>query len=289
MSLPPLERRTLPNPAYNTSNECLPSLGMDVLCTDKTGTLTENQVVLMRYVDYFGKTSAFPLQLAFLNSYFQTGLKNLLDMAIIEFVEKSNGIFSKQNIGESVKRDIPIASAFKKVDEIPFDFERRRMSVILESEDDCLLISKGAVDEMINICSHICLGENITKDNIPSISDEILCLGMKNDLESKVEINDLKIAKEENILKLTPEMISNLKRMDDSLNGEGIRVVAVAYKKFQEMPKEFQRSDERNLIFAGFVGFLDPPKESALPAINFLREHNVNVKVLTGTHRKCLK
>jgi Mg2+-importing ATPase len=253
---------------------------MDVLCTDKTGTLTENQVVLMRHVDYFGKTAAIPLQLAFLNSYFQTGLKNLLDVAIIEFVEKLNGISIEPNIGDSVKT--PIASRFVKVDEIPFDFVRRRMSVILQSTNECLLISKGAVDEMIDICSHIYLGENITQHNIPSISNEISSLGTKNDLESKVEINDLKIPEEKNVLKLTSEMISNLKHMNDLLNGDGIRVVAVAYKKFNEMPNEFQRSDERDLIFAGFVGFLDPPKESALPAIHFLREHNVNVKILTG-------
>jgi Mg2+-importing ATPase len=253
---------------------------MDVLCTDKTGTLTENQVVLMRHVDYFGKTAAFPLQLAFLNSYFQTGLKNLLDVAIIEYVEKSNVISSQPNLSERVKS--PIASRFFKVDEIPFDFVRRRMSVILQSKNECLLISKGAVDEMIDICSHIYLGENITEHNISSTSNEISSLGTKNDLESKVEINDLKIAEEKNVLKLNPEMISNLKQMNDLLNGDGIRVVAVAYKKFNEMPNEFQRSDERDLIFAGFVGFLDPPKESARPAIEFLREHNVNVKVLTG-------
>ncbi|CAK9253540.1 unnamed protein product, partial [Sphagnum jensenii] len=219
--------------------------GMDVLCTDKTGTLTENQAALMRHVDYFGKTATFPLQLSFLNSYFQTGLKNLLDVAIIEFVEKLNGISIETNIGDTVKS--PIASRFVKVDEIPFDFVRRRMSVILQSTNECLLISKGAVDEMIDICSHIYLGENMTQHDIPSI-----------------------------------KMISNLKHMNDLLNGDGIRVVAVAYKKFEAIPNEFQRSDERDLIFAGFVGFLDPPKESALPAIHFLREHNVNVKVLTG-------
>jgi Mg2+-importing ATPase len=140
---------------------------------------------------------------------------------------------------------------------------------------------------MIDICSHIYLGENITELNISSISNEISCLTAKNDLESKVEINDLKIAEEKNVLKLTLEMISNLKQMNDLLNGDGIRVVAVAYKKFNEIPNEFQRSDEKDLIFAGFVGFLDPPKESARPAIEFLREHNVNVKVLTGSHRKC--
>jgi Mg2+-importing ATPase len=255
---------------------------MDVLCTDKTGTLTENQVMLKRHVDYFGKTAAFPLQLAFLNSYFQTGLKNLLDVAIIEFVEKLNGTSFEPNIGNTNKREIPIASRFSKVDEIPFDFVRRRMSVILQSTKECLLISKGAVDEMINICSHIYLGENITEDNIPSISNEISCSEKKNDSESKVEINNLKIAEEKNVLKLTPEMISNLKHLNDLLNGDGIRVVAVAYKKFEEILNEFRRSDEKDLIFAGFVGFLDPPKESALPAINFLKEHNVNVKVLTG-------
>jgi Mg2+-importing ATPase len=221
-----------------------------------------------------------------LNSFFQTGLKNLLDVAVIEFVEKLNGTSIEPNIGNGVKGESLIASHFVKVDEIPFDFVRRRMSVILQSTNECLLISKGAVDEMIDICSHIYLGENITQHNIPSISDEISSLGTKNDLETKVEINDLKIPEEKNVLKLTPEMISNLEKMNDLLSGDGIRVVAVAYKKFNEMPNEFQRSDEKDLIFAGFVGFLDPPKESALPAIEFLREHNVNVKVLTGSHIK---
>jgi Mg2+-importing ATPase len=206
-------------------------------------------------------------------------------VAIIEYVEKSNVISSQPNLSERVKS--PIASRFFKVDEIPFDFVRRRMSVILQSRNNCLLITKGAVDEMIDICSYIYLGENITEGNIPSFSKEILSMGTKNDFESKVELNDLKIPKDENILKLTPHMISNLKRINDLLNGDGIRVVAVAYKKFNEMPNEFQRSDEKDLIFAGFVGFLDPPKESALPAINYLREHNINVKVLTGSHRNC--
>jgi len=191
--------------------------GMDVLCTDKTGTLTENRVALMRHVDYYGKTSALPLQLAFLNSYFQTSLKNLLDVAVIEYFEKASKILPDQNSSiESLQKlkivnqsaEIPITSYFNKIDEIPFDFERRRMSVILSSQNENILISKGAVDEILSICSRIHLSKDNNSTSLPIMTKEITKIGTETD---DYKVNDFEIPSPDNVFILNEEMKDRLR------------------------------------------------------------------------------
>jgi Mg2+-importing ATPase len=204
---------------------------MDVLCTDKTGTLTQDHVVLIKHVDLHGQSSPRVLEYAYLNSYFQTGLKNLLDYAIVERAEQ-DGL---RELRES----------FWKTDELPFDFSRRRMSVVLRQASSVnLLICKGAVEELLQICSQV---EDAGR-----------------------------------VLPLTDTLREQLKHLRDELNNDGIRVIAVAYKAVEIGAKPFSVSDETDLIFSGFMAFLDPPKETAREAIRLMREHGVTVKILTG-------
>jgi Mg2+-importing ATPase len=204
---------------------------MDVLCTDKTGTLTQDHVVLMKHVDFRGQNSARVLEHAYLNSVFQTGLKNLLDVAVVE------------QAAEQGLRDLQ--KSFKKIDEIPFDFTRRRMSVVLQQAGAInVLYCKGAVEEMLHICSQV---------------DE-----------------------QGNIEPLTPQLRERLKELRDELNEDGMRVVAVGYKAIDSGSDPFGVADETNLIFSGFLTFLDPPKEHASEALRRLRQQGVSVKILTG-------
>ncbi|GBC42858.2 magnesium-translocating P-type ATPase [Rhizophagus irregularis DAOM 181602=DAOM 197198] len=220
--------------------------GIDILCTDKTGTLTCNKVVLINHFDHLGNVSKLPLYLGYLNSYFQTGLKNLLDVAVIEYFNSENvdGAYISQN--------------FFKVDEIPFDFVRRRMSVILESskDDDCrFLISKGAVDEMLTCCTNIYVGkDNVSSNEIFPTSD---------------------------IIPITTEILKNMKNLNESLNNDGLRVIAVAFKDMKKC-SEFTVAHESELTLVGVCAFLDPPKPSTKPALQELFKYNVEVKVLTG-------
>ena len=204
---------------------------MNILCTDKTGTLTEDQVVLERYMDVNGNESLRILKHAFLNSYFQTGLKNLIDVAIISRAEKENmNILKEQYVRE---------------DEIPFDFSRRRMSVVLRDENGKRqLITKGAVDEIISICSLI-------------------------DIDG-------------NVIELTDELKQRAYDVYEKNNLEGLRVLAVAQKNEIHGIDTFGVQDESNMVLIGFVGFLDPPKESAKNAITALKTHGVDTVVLTG-------
>jgi Mg2+-importing ATPase len=205
---------------------------MDILCTDKTGTLTQDKIVLERYTDVFGNESDDVLELAYLNSYYQTGLKNLLDVAVLEHAE--------------LQRELDIAKAYRKVDEIPFDFQRRRMSVVVsEREDHHELICKGAVEEILAVCSKVRRDDT---DDLP-LSDELL----------------------EEIYQITAD-----------LNQEGLRVVAVAVKDLPPHKEVYTVQDETGLTLVGYVAFLDPPKETAAPAIRALAEYGVRVKVLTG-------
>ena len=207
---------------------------INVLCTDKTGTLTQDQVVLIRHLDAHGEKSKNVLECAYLNSHFQTGLKNLLDKAVISKAEEIN-------ITDVRKR-------YKLIDEIPFDFVRRRMSVILEDSQDQsrTFFCKGAVEEILENCSQIDEGDGIIKPFTQQYADEVI----------------------------------NLK---DQLSEDGLRVVAVAYKKLNDWThNEFSVKDENNLIFVGYVAFLDPPKESTTQALELLQERGVAVKVLTG-------
>ena len=204
---------------------------MDILCSDKTGTLTENVVVLQYHLNIHGKEDLRVLRHAYLNSNFQTGLKNLLDIAIIDKAVENQ--FYNLNF------------KYKKIDEIPFDFSRRRMSVVLKDENGKIqMITKGAIEEMFNICKYV------------EYNGEV------------IELNE-KIKKEilENILKL---------------NNNGMRVLALAQKNFIDKNEEINVNSEKDMILMGYLSFLDPPKQSAKSAIKALKNNNVKVKVLTG-------
>jgi Mg2+-importing ATPase len=204
---------------------------MDVLCTDKTGTLTQDRIILEQHLDIHFREDEQVLRYAYLNSFYQTGLKNLLDRAVLEHVE--------------LVHQLHIPEAYKKIDEIPFDFVRRRMSVVVEDfRKDHLLICKGAVEEMLGICQ--------TADD-----------------EGKQ-------------IPLTDDLRRHATFMKDELNADGMRVIAVAYRKFSRSERSFAVADERDLVLAGFIAFLDPPKETAAPALAALHEHGVAVKILTG-------
>lgn len=204
---------------------------MDVLCTDKTGTLTEDRIVLEKYMNLHGDEDKLILRRAYLNSYFQTGLKNLIDLAIINQAEK-------QQLQS-------VLLQYTRVDEIPFDFTRRRMSVVLADKDqNRQLITKGAVEEILNICSFA-------------------------ELDGK-------------ILPMSEEIRQAAMALYEKNNEEGLRMIAIARK--DEVPEigAFGVKDENEMVLVGFVGFLDPPKESAKSAITALREHGVRTVVLTG-------
>ncbi|MGO4936945.1 magnesium-translocating P-type ATPase [Fundicoccus sp. Sow4_H7] len=203
---------------------------IDVLCTDKTGTLTQDKIVLEYHLNLEGESDKRVLRHAYLNSYYQTGLKNLMDHAVIEAAEK----------------ELDIASfKFEKVDEIPFDFVRRRMSVVVEDPSGkTQMITKGAIEEMLSISSFVDYKGNV------------------------VELDE---AMKEKILKNV-----------EKLNGEGFRVVGVAQKNNPSVIDEFSIKDESEMVLIGYLAFLDPPKASTIEAIKALKEHQVNVKVLTG-------
>lgn len=199
---------------------------MDTLCTDKTGTLTQDRVVLERHVDVTNKESDDVLRYAYMNSYFQTGLRNLLDRAILSH------------------SDLDVERNCRKVDEIPFDFHRRRMSVVVDYEGDHVLICKGAVQDMFPACTHY------------QIDDEIYPLVdmLKTDImEEYVD-----------------------------LSKEGFRVLAIAYREFPQTQREFSVKDESDLILLGYIAFFDPPKDSSAQALVALRQLGVSIKILTG-------
>ncbi|WP_404301123.1 magnesium-translocating P-type ATPase [Alicycliphilus denitrificans] len=204
---------------------------MDVLCTDKTGTLTQDRIFLARHVDVWGAESDEVLELAYLNSYYQTGLKNLLDVAVLEHAE--------------VHRELEPAKNFRKVDEIPFDFNRRRMSVVVAERDaHHLLITKGAVEEVLAVCTQVRHGAAAEP--------------------------------------LTPELLERIRAVTAELNEEGLRVVAVAAREGPPTQEVYGLADESALTLIGYVAFLDPPKDSTAAALKALAEHRVAVKVLTG-------
>ena len=204
---------------------------MDVLCTDKTGTLTQDKIILMHHFDLHGRESNRVLEYAYLNSHYQSGLKNLLDVAVLDHVE--------------MKEHVQLEHRFQKIDELPFDFSRRRMSVVLATEEDKhLLICKGAVEEVFAACAHY---------------------AMDGDLAS-----------------LDPSHIVQMQAQTASLNADGFRVIAVAYKDFRDPRPAYHTGDESNLVLLGYIAFLDPPKESARTAIAALARSGVRVKILTG-------
>ena len=214
---------------------------MDILCTDKTGTLTMDKIVLERHLNVYGLEDNEVMKWAYLNSFHQTGLKNLLDVAVLEHVD----IHSCLKEGET----------YKKVDEIPFDFQRRRMSVILEGKNrKHLLICKGAVEEVLDLCTHAF---------VPG------------------DDNSLQIEKDD-VIPMDDAMRKIVLQKSNQLNAEGLRVLLVAVKEYDERPLTYSKADESGMILTGFIGFLDPAKPSASLAIAALRKLGVGIKVLTG-------
>ncbi|HTX92698.1 MAG TPA: magnesium-translocating P-type ATPase [Anaerolineales bacterium] len=206
---------------------------MDVLCTDKTGTITQGRIVLEKHVDVKGNLSQHVLNYGYMNSYYQTGLKNLMDEAILKHVDLND--------------DLQVDELYRKIDELPFDFQRRRMSVIVENDkNQHILICKGAVEEIMRLSKY-------------------------------VEVNG-------EVLEVTPEHDEHRKQRVKELNAEGFRVIAIAYRLFPgdvDTP-HYTIQDESELTLLGYMAFLDPPKDSAPEALSKLKEHNVAVKILTG-------
>jgi len=199
---------------------------IDILCTDKTGTLTQDRVILEEHVDVTNRNSDDVLRYAYMNSYYQTGLHNLLDRSILQHTE------------------LEVERGCRKVDEIPFDFQRKRMSVVVDYEEDHVLICKGAVEDIFNVCTHYQVD-----DEIHLIIDLI-----KNDLLEEYE----------------------------ALSSDGYRVLAIAYREFPRAQQVFSVTDESDLILLGYLAFLDPPKDSAAKAIALLKDVGVSTKILTG-------
>jgi len=206
---------------------------MNVLCTDKTGTLTQGKIILEKHLDVHGEPSEKVLHFGYLNSFHHTGLKNLLDQAILDH--------------EELKDHLQADAKYRKIDEIPFDFVRRRMSVVVEDDTGLnTLICKGAVDEVMGCCTHV---------------------------EVKGEV-----------IEVMPEHDMKRRKLADDLNAQGFRVIALAYKQMPDAPDEpvYAVKDEAGLILLGFLAFLDPPKDTAADALKRLHDLNVDVKVLTG-------
>ena len=216
---------------------------MDILCTDKTGTITLDKVVLEYHMDVHGNENNRVLRHAFLNSYFQTGLKNLLDISIIEKTYEE---------GKKDSSLIDLDKIYIKVDEIPFDFSRRRMTVVVEDHvGKRQMITKGAVEEMLSICKY-----TEYQDKIVLLSEKI----------------------KEEILKTV-----------DKLNRDGLRVIALAQKTNPSPVESFGVSDEMDMVLMGYLAFLDPPKPTTAKAISALKEYGVRTKVLTGDNDKVTK
>lgn len=203
---------------------------MNILCTDKTGTLTEDKIVLEKYLDINGDEDIRILRHAFLNSYFQTGLKGTIDEAVIKR-GLENGLLDLQK-------------KYKKIDEIPFDFSRRRLSVVVSDGNKKQLITKGAVEEILNICTMV---------------------------DYKGHVNSI-----------TKDIKENIRKISKKLNEDGLRVVAVCQKNDISNIENFSVLDEKNMVLLGFIGFLDPPKESAKVSIENLNKAGIRVIVLTG-------
>ncbi|SER04782.1 Mg2+-importing ATPase [Solimonas aquatica] len=216
--------------------DAIQNLGaMDVLCTDKTGTLTQDRIALQRHTDAQGRESAQVLDYALLNSHYQTGLKNLLDVAVLE-----HGAADQQP---------PLLDQYQKLDEIPFDFERRRMSVLVARGAEApLLICKGAVEEVLQVCANVRDGEQE--------------------------------------LPLDAARLAQIREVAGKLNGEGLRVVGVATRTLPPAQHAVTRQDEAQLTLQGYIAFLDPPKDSTAPALRALKDSGVTVKILTGDNER---
>ena len=199
---------------------------IDILCTDKTGTITQDRIVLEKFVDVTNRPSDDVLRYAYMNSYYQTGLRNLLDRAILSHT------------------DLDVEKAARKVDEIPFDFQRKRMSVVIETEDAHVMITKGSVEDVYSAC-----GSYQLDDEVMPLIDVI-----RRDLMEEYE----------------------------RLSRAGYRVLSVAYKEFPKDKTSFGVQDEKDLVLLGYLAFYDPPKDSAAKALGALERMGVAIKILTG-------
>ena len=206
---------------------------MNILCTDKTGTLTQDKIGMKFHIDVIGEASESVLALAYLNSYYQTGLKNLLDVAVLAEADQDPHL-------------IDVAKSYQKIDEIPFDFSRRRLSVVLadHSSPSRQLICKGALEEILSICSQT---------------------RMNNEIKP-----------------LTSELLTKISTITRKMNEEGLRVVAVASKNLSKENRAYTVADETDLILEGYIAFLDPPKETTAPALKLLKQNGIDIKILTG-------
>ena len=213
---------------------------MDVLCCDKTGTLTEDRIVLERYLNTDGNEDTRVLRHAFLNSFFQTGLKNLIDLAVIDRADVTPSTVAPDSmLGQSLR------DRYTKVDEVPFDFSRRRLSVVVaDAQGKTQMVTKGAAEEMLEICSFV-------------------------EVDGTAQ-------------PLTDEKLAQIRKQVADLNAEGLRVIAVAQKTNPRTVGEFGIADECDMVLMGFLAFLDPPKASAASAVATLEAKGVAVKVLTG-------
>lgn len=209
--------------------------GMDILCVDKTGTLTQDNIILESHLDVNGKPDSRVLEFAYLNSHYQSGLKNLLDVAILKHHE--------------IHKQLHSDDIYIKVDEIPFDFQRRRMSVVVErNSKDHILICKGAVEEIFSCCQYAQVGNQL--------------------------------------INLDHTHLVALQKIVTNLNNDGFRIIAVAIKQTEAVTKSYTVADEVNLTLLGYIAFLDPPKDSAKPAIKDLIDCGVAVKILTGDNER---
>lgn len=204
----------------------IPDFGsIDILCTDKTGTLTEGKITLVKYLDVEGQTSNEVLRYAYLNSSFQTGLKNPLDTAVLEFKHLSN-------------------AGYKKVGEIPYDFERKRLSVVVRKEGEHILITKGQPEEVLKICATYREGDTVSA--------------------------------------LTDKFLNGFKKVYDDLSADGYKTLAVAYKTVSARTSSYHPEDENDLTLVGLIGFYDPPKASAAKTVQDLNHLGVEIKIITG-------
>ena len=212
---------------------------MNILCTDKTGTLTQDKVVLEYHMDIHGKENKRVLRHAFLNSWYQTGLKNLMDISIIERAKEE---YKNHGFDEAIKK-------YSKIDEIPFDFSRRRMTVVVEDNyGKRQMITKGAVEEMLSVCKYV---------------------------EYHNEVVELTLDLKKEVLKVV-----------ENLNSDGMRVIAVAHRTNPSPVESFSVKDEDSMVLIGYLAFLDPPKESATDAITALNKYGIVTKILTGDNDK---
>ena len=214
---------------------------MDILCTDKTGTLTQDRVVLEYHLNIKGDEDSRVLRYGYLNSYFQTGYKNLMDLAIIQKTEEEE---------ENDSQLLDLSENYKKIDEIPFDFNRRRLTTVVQNNAGTIkMVTKGAFEEMLSICSF-------------------------------AEYNG-------NVQPITNDFRQRILETADILNEKGFRVLAIARKDIKKQSCNVE--DESEMILMGYLAFLDPPKESAANAIKALKEHGVRTKILTGDNEKVTK